>query len=70
MKCPVCNTEARIVQSENVLRGKELVRRMVYVCRNKTCQNFNKEVGKEEVQLDVTIEEQLLKSIGNSAGAF
>lgn len=57
MKCPVCNTEARIKKATNILKGKELVRRMEYVCRNKTCQNFDKEVGKEDIPLEVTVEE-------------
>lgn len=57
MKCPLCETEAKINKSENVLTKKVLVRRMTYVCRNKACANYEKEIGIENVELQVKIEE-------------
>lgn len=57
MKCPVCNTEARIYKATNVIKGDKLIRRMTYVCRNKTCRNFEKEVAKEDIPLEAEVEE-------------
>lgn len=56
MKCPVCNTEARIYKATNVIKGDKLIRRMTYVCRNKTCRNFEKEVAKEDIPLEAEVE--------------
>ncbi len=56
MVCPLCKTEARISSSTNVLKGGKLYRRMHFVCRNKQCSNYNKEVGIEEVEIPLVIE--------------
>lgn len=48
MKCPVCRTEGRIYHIETVEKDDKWVVKMVYVCRNKLCRNFNKEIGREE----------------------
>lgn len=57
MKCPLCKTEAKIEHSENVFKKGRLYRRVVYVCRDKNCDRCNKEVGREDIELDVTVEE-------------
>lgn len=53
MKCPLCNTEERIVSNKNILKGGKLYRRMVFSCLNTSCDNFNKELHKEDVELEV-----------------
>lgn len=57
MKCPLCNTEAKIQKSQNIIKGDKLFRRMFYVCRDKNCANYEKEIGKVDVECEVTIEE-------------
>lgn len=57
MKCPLCNTEAKIQKSQNIIKGEKLFRRMFYVCRDTNCANYEKEVGKVDVECEVTIEE-------------
>lgn len=56
MKCNLCKTEAKIARSTNVLKGEKLYRRMVYVCRDKNCQNYEKEIMTEDIELEVTKE--------------
>ena len=58
MVCPVCELEAAIVSNELVFNQDEqkLYRKMTYNCRNRNCQNFQKEVGEEQDELPVTIE--------------
>lgn len=53
MKCPLCNTEAKISHSANVLKDDKLYRRMIYECRDKNCAKFGKEIGKVDVELEV-----------------
>ena len=59
MKCPLCNLEARIVKTSNVLRIKDgepkLFTRMTYKCFNKQCDNYNKEIGTTEVEVPVSV---------------
>lgn len=57
MKCPLCKTEAKIQTSINVIKGDKLYRRMVFVCRDKNCSNYDKEVGRDEIELEATVEE-------------
>lgn len=56
MKCPLCNTEAKIDRPTNVLKGDKLFRHMPYVCRDKNCAKFGKEIGSVDVELEVTVE--------------
>ena len=56
MKCPLCNTEGRISKATNVIKDNKLYRRFTYVCRNKECSNYDKEIGEEESQLDAVVE--------------
>ena len=51
MKCPKCEIEMRISKSQNVLKSGKLLRRLTFMCRNKECENYNKEVKTEEVEL-------------------
>lgn len=53
MKCPLCNIEERIVLNKNILKGDKLYRRMIFSCLNKECSNYNKELAKEDVELEV-----------------
>ena len=52
MKCPKCEVEMRISKSQNVLKDNKLFRRLTFMCRNKECENYNKEVKTEELELD------------------
>ena len=56
MVCPLCKIEARISKATNVFRNEKLYKRFEYSCRNKECENYEKEIGDEEIELDVTIE--------------
>lgn len=58
MVCPLCNTEARIVSTQNILRGNELFVRYSFSCRNKNCNRYETEVGNEEVQQELIIDEE------------
>ena len=51
MVCPLCKTEARIERATNVMKGGKLYRKIVYTCRNKKCENFDKEVGTQLIEL-------------------
>ena len=43
MKCPLCDTEARIKSNDLVKRQDgTLAYRMQFVCRSEKCENFNK----------------------------
>lgn len=53
MKCPLCNIEARIVSSKNIVKNGKFYRRLVYSCLNTACDLFNKEIKKEDIQLEV-----------------
>lgn len=53
MKCPLCQTEERITSSKNILKEQKLFRRLTYSCQNKNCPNFDKELHKEEIELEV-----------------
>lgn len=43
MKCPLCNTEARI-KSNDLVKRKDgtLAYRMEFICRSSKCENYNK----------------------------
>lgn len=56
MKCPLCNTEARITSSKNVVKDNKLFRRVVYTCQNKKCDYLNKEIKTEDIELKVEFE--------------
>lgn len=47
MRCPLCNTEAVITKQRMVFKASEtkLYRNLVYSCRNKNCNSFEKEIG-------------------------
>lgn len=59
MKCPLCNNEARIVKTSNVLRivdgVPKLFVRQTYKCFTKQCDNFDKELGTVETEIPVSI---------------
>ncbi len=44
MKCPLCNTEMRIMATEYVMNEGKLFTKQTMTCRKKDCPNFNKEV--------------------------
>ena len=44
MLCPKCDTEMRIKASEYVLNDGKLFSKQTLTCRNKKCQNFDKDV--------------------------
>lgn len=44
MKCPLCNTEMKIMSSSFVQNDGNIFDKMVMTCRNKTCSNYGKEV--------------------------
>lgn len=56
MLCPACKLEARISKAINVIKDNKLYKRFEYSCRNKDCENYDKPIGDEEVEIDVTIE--------------
>ena len=57
MVCPLCKIEAKISKATNVFKNNaQLFKRFEYSCRNKECENFDKVIGDEEIELDVTIE--------------
>ncbi len=53
MKCPLCNTEMRIKNSDYVLNEGKLFNKMVLTCRKKDCPNFGKDVKTIYSPLDV-----------------
>ena len=57
MVCPVCNTQAVIKSSAMIFVEEEhkLYRNMVYACRNKKCENFDKEIGTEKKPMDIPV---------------
>lgn len=57
MKCPLCNTEERILTSKNIIKGEKLYRRMVFTCMNKQCENYEKELHTDDIELEVEIDE-------------
>ena len=44
MKCPLCNTEMRIVSTSYVQNEGKIFSKQIFTCRNKNCSNFGKEV--------------------------
>ena len=54
MKCPLCNTEMRIMATDYVTNNGQLFTRQTFTCRNKKCKNFGKEVKKVFVPLNVS----------------
>lgn len=44
MVCPLCNTEAKINKATNVFKNGKLFRKQTFVCRNKSCKNYEKEL--------------------------
>ena len=44
MKCPLCNTEMRIVSTGYVQNEGKIFRKQIFTCRNKKCANFGKDV--------------------------
>ena len=56
MICPLCKVEAKISKASNIFRKEKLFKRFEYSCRNKDCENYDKPIGDEEVEIDVTIE--------------
>lgn len=56
MRCPLCDTEASISSTVNVLRDNKLFRKYEYSCRNKNCANYGKVIGEEETEVPVIIE--------------
>ena len=57
MKCPLCNTEMRIVRSSYVLRGTSLSKKLSFSCFNKDCSNYRKDVASTYIPLEVSEEE-------------
>lgn len=60
MKCPLCNTEAKIQKSVNVLKGDKLFRRMTFVCRNSSCKQYEKAVGMKDLEQPIVFEDEPL----------
>lgn len=58
MKCPLCNTEAKIQKSINVLKGGNLFRRLTFVCRNTSCKQFDKVIDTIELEQPMVVEEE------------
>ncbi len=56
MLCPKCKTEAKIQKAVNVIKDGKLYRRLHFVCRDKNCTEYEKEVGTEETELPVVKE--------------
>lgn len=46
-----------IKSTEYILRDNKLYNKITFVCRNKKCDNYLKEVGTDLVEQPVTIEE-------------
>lgn len=44
MKCPLCNTEMRIVRTKYVQNEGKIFSKQTLTCRNKNCSNFGKDV--------------------------
>ena len=42
--------------SKNVIKGEKLFRRMVFTCMNRQCENFEKELRTDDVELEAEIE--------------
>jgi len=51
MKCPRCDFDAQIIKSKLIMKDDKLMRVLTYACRNKNCAMYEKEVGKEEVEI-------------------
>ncbi len=55
MVCPVCNTEARIKSLPQAIKKEDkFYNRIIFECRNKNCSYFGQEVGKEDIEFEVT----------------
>lgn len=54
MKCPLCNTEMRITASSYVMNEGTLSMKQEFICRNKTCGNYNKIVRTQYIPLHYT----------------
>lgn len=54
MQCPLCKTEMRIQSSGYVVKDGKLFDKMILVCRNKKCANFEKTVETIYEPLEVT----------------
>jgi len=57
MLCPVCNIEAVISKTSYGYHLKEdgtvdMFMLIKYSCRNRSCKNFQKEIGEERIPLD------------------
>lgn len=57
MKCPLCNTEMRIMKSSYVLKGTELSKKITFTCANKDCGNRGKNVASSYIPLELSEEE-------------
>ena len=51
MKCPRCDFDGQIIKNKLVMKGDKLYRQLTYMCRNKQCTMFNKEIGQQEVEV-------------------
>lgn len=58
MVCPKCGLEAVITKNKRVFKTDEgkLFRIMTYSCRNKKCNDFEKEVGEVTDEISVEID--------------
>lgn len=57
MKCPICNIEARVeMKPKAVKKEGKYYHKMVFVCRNKECSKYEKEIGTEYTEFEVTEE--------------
>lgn len=50
MKCPICKTEAKVDYREKVTKPDGEYIRMHYVCRDRQCSRYDKEIGTEDIK--------------------
>lgn len=57
MKCPICNIEAKVeMKPQAIKKGDKYYHRMVYICRDKNCDRYGKEIGTEDIEFKVVEE--------------
>lgn len=58
MKCPVCNVEARVkMLPQAILKGGKYYNKMIFECRNRNCDKYEKEIGTQYIEFEVQEEE-------------
>lgn len=49
--CPRCNFDGQIVKNKLVEKDGKKYRILTYACRNRQCSMYQKEIGKEEIEV-------------------